>query len=47
MSEEPKIEIGPVCPPIGSWFFPMDPDKEPYPLEEDKEKEDGDPAQSS
>lgn len=47
MSDEPKIEIGSVCPPIGSWFFPLDPDKKPYPLEDKEKKEDGDSAQSS
>ena len=44
-SNEAKIEIGPVCPPIGSWFFPNDPAEEPMQI--DKEKKDGDSAQPS
>lgn len=39
------VEIGSVCPPIKSWFFPSD-GSEPYQLES-KEKEDGDSPQSS
>lgn len=46
MSEpEPKIEVGPLCPPLQSWFFPNDPDMKPFPIETKKEKEDGDTAQ--
>lgn len=43
---EPRIEIGPLCPPIQSWFFPNDPDEKPRTIEE-KENEHGDTAQSA
>lgn len=46
MIDEPRIEIGPLCPPVQSWFFPDDDSKEPYQLEI-KEKEDEDSPQSS
>lgn len=37
---EPRIEIGPVCPPIKPWFFPKDEFSKPYELEnEDGEGE--------
>jgi len=37
---EPRIEIGSVCPPIKSWFFPKDESLKPYELEnEDGEGE--------
>lgn len=31
--EKPKIEIGPLCPPIASWFFPYEKSEIPYQLE--------------
>jgi hypothetical protein len=35
---EPRIEIGPLCPPIKSWFFPLDKSLEPYELENEDGK---------
>lgn len=36
--EQVRIEVGPSCPPIQSWFFPLDPEKKPYPLEDEEDK---------
>lgn len=43
-ASEPKIELGPLCPPVQSWFFPNDLEEKPSPITE-KEDEDGDTAQ--
>lgn len=37
---EPKIELGPVCPPVKSWFFPNDPELKPKEIDEEKNGDD-------
>lgn len=45
---QPRIEIGPVCPPLRSWVFSLDGSFEPYELEnEKKDGEDEHAPQSS
>jgi len=42
MNDEPRIEIGSICPPIGSWFFPHEGVGGPIRLEQtDEENDDG------
>lgn len=41
MMDEPRIELGPPCPPIQSWFFPDDPEKKPYPLNPEEDNSEG------
>lgn len=46
--DPPRIEIGDVCPPIKSWFFPADKSLPPEELNpEKKEGEDESSAQSA
>ena len=42
--EVPRFSFGTPCPPIASWFFPNDPEKEPHEIADDKEER---PAQPS
>lgn len=44
--EEPRIEIGPICPSIKSWVFSLDGSFEPYELEREKDGEDEHASQS-
>lgn len=44
--QEPRIEIGPVCPPLKSWVFSFDGSFEPYELENMKDGEDEHATQS-
>lgn len=42
--EVPKFSFGDPCPPIASWFFPYDPEKEPYEIDDDKEERSPQPS---
>jgi len=35
-----RFSFGEPCPPIGSWFFPIDPTKEPFRIEDGNEQKD-------
>jgi hypothetical protein len=39
-NNEAKFSFGGPCPPVGSWFFPIDPSKEPFRIEDGNEQDD-------